>query len=357
MKLTTVWFVVIAVLWAGFFVLEGFDLGVGMLHRYIGKDESGRRAAISTVAPVWDGNEVWLVVAGAGMFAAFPDWYATLFSALYLAVVLLLAALIVRGVSFEFRAKVRDERWRTVWSWTLVIGSLFIPLIIGIALGDLLAGLPINSSFEFTGSFADIFTGYGVFVGLTLVVLCVLQGALFMCIKTTGRISARAGRVASWLSVPTVLVVLAFVIWTRVSSGNGVLPNPLEIIAVFAVIAVAWLAVDGHYGWAFAAMATTIAAVVLALFGDLYPRVMVSSLSSNYDLTVTNAASGSYALKLMTVIVVIFLPVVLIYQGWTYHVFRARIQDLPAVPATGDPSPDGAGDTAHAAAEEPRPSG
>src|ERR1700750_1865896 len=185
MALTTTWFVIIAVLWAGFFILEGFDLGVGMLHRAVGADEDGRTAAVETITPVWDGNEVWLIVAGARMFAAFPGWYATQFSALYLAVVLLLIALIVRGVSFEFGAKVRSARWRTAWSWLLVVGSALIPLLLGIALGDMLAGLPIDSSQEFAGNFADILTPYGIYFGITLVLLCIVHGGLLLAMKLT----------------------------------------------------------------------------------------------------------------------------------------------------------------------------
>ncbi|HEY7008096.1 MAG TPA: cytochrome d ubiquinol oxidase subunit II [Jatrophihabitantaceae bacterium] len=346
MTLTTFWFFVIGVVWAGFFVLDGFDLGVGMLHGFVGRDEDGRRAAISAIAPVWDGNEVWLVVGAAGMFAAFPQWYATTFSALYLVVVVLLAALILRGVAFEFGAKVRDSGWRRRWSWLLALGSLVIPVLLGLVLGDLLAGLPIDSSGEFTGSFADLITGYGVFVGITFAAMCLVHGALFLAIKCTGTVAARAGRAATWLALPGALVVTAYAIWTHVIAGKGVLPNILEVMAILAAFATAWAAVESHFGWAFVAMAATIATAVLSLFADLYPRVMVSTLGSGNDLTVTGAASGSYALTLMTIIVAVFLPVVLLYQGWTYHVFRARIRTggAPpddAEPATPGPSPNG----------------
>jgi cytochrome d ubiquinol oxidase subunit II len=350
MTLTTVWFVIIAVLWAGFFVLEGFDLGVGMLHRAVAADERERRAAISTIAPVWDGNEVWLIVAGAGMFAAFPSWYATTFSALYLAVVLLLAALIVRGVSFEFGAKVRSARWRSVWSWSSVVGSALIPLLLGITLGAFLAGLPINSSEEYTGSFADLFTPYGVFFGVALVVVCLVHGAVFLALRSTGPVRARATRFATWSALPMALVVTAAAIWTHVLAGKGVLPNLLEIIAILTAFGAAWLCADRMHGWAFLATATTMAAMVLSLFADLYPHVMISSLDAQYSLTVTNSASGSYALKLMTVIVAVFLPIVLLYQGWTYHVFRARIHVEPVGISAGTPGPPSPnGGSVHAA--------
>ena len=193
-SLVPFWFIVIAVLWTGFFVLEGFDFGVGMLHGVVGRDEAGRRAAINTIGPLWDGNEVWLIVAGAAMFAAFPGWYATMFSGLYLALVLLLAALIVRGVSFEYRGKRDAARWRRTWDVLLTVGSVLAPLLIGIALGDLLHGLPIDSSQDYTGSFWDLLQPYGVFTGITLVLICLLHGATFLCLKTTGDMRERSGR-------------------------------------------------------------------------------------------------------------------------------------------------------------------
>src|SRR5690348_366896 len=180
MSLETLWFVVVAVFWTGFFVLEGFDLGVGVLHTAVGRDDEERRVAINAIGPFWDGNEVWLIVAGASMFAAFPGWYATMFSALYLGLLLLLVALIARGVSFEFRGKVRAPRWRKTWTWGTTLGSAVIPLVVGIGLGDLIAGLPVDSSHEFTGDFADIFQPYGVVLGLTLLAPCALHGATFL---------------------------------------------------------------------------------------------------------------------------------------------------------------------------------
>src|SRR6266567_7891874 len=192
MTLAQFWFILITVLWTGFFVLEGFDLGVGMLHGIVGRDEAGRRTVINTIGPLWDGNEVWLIVAGAAMFAAFPGWYATMFSALYLALVLLLISLIIRGVAFEFRGKRDAARWRSTWDTLMIAGSVLAPLLIGIALGDLLHGLPINSAGNYTGSFWDLFTGYGVFTGVTLVLVCLLQGATFLCLKTTNSLQERS---------------------------------------------------------------------------------------------------------------------------------------------------------------------
>src|SRR6202451_2767573 len=212
------WFIVIAVLWTGFFVLEGFDFGVGMLHGLVGKDEAGRRAAINTIGPLWEGNEVWLIVAAAAMFAAFPGWYATMFSSFYLLLVLLLASLIVRGVSFEYRGKRNAVRWRRTWDVLLTAGSLLAPLLIGVGLGDLLHGLPINSSQNFTGSFWTLLQPYAVFTGVTLVLICLLHGATFLSLKTTGDMHDRSGRLARWVAPFTAAAVIGFAIWPNVSS-------------------------------------------------------------------------------------------------------------------------------------------
>jgi cytochrome d ubiquinol oxidase subunit II len=332
-QLHTIWFVIIAIFWVGYFVLEGFDFGVGMLHTIVGKSEDERRVAINTIGPWWDGNEVWLIVAGAGTFAAFPGWYATWFSALYLALLLLLAALMVRGVSFEYRGKRDDGRWRRTWTWCLTLGSLFIPLLIGIALGDLLVGLPINSSHDYTGNFADLLTGYGIWTGLTLVGLCLLHGATFLKLRTTDALRERATAAARPLGWAAIALVVGWVIWTRVVAGHRDVPEPVEILAVIAVIFAARLAMSDHDGWAFASSAIAIAATVGSIFIDLYPNVMVSSTNAAYNLTVNNSASGSYALKVMTIVAVIFFPVVLLYQGWSFHVFRGRVK---APPARGD---------------------
>jgi cytochrome d ubiquinol oxidase subunit II len=329
------WFIVITVLWLGFFVLEGFDFGVGMLHAAVGGDEAGRRAAINTIGPLWDGNEVWLIVAGAAIFAAFPGWYATMFSGFYLAVVLLLASLIVRGVSFEYRGKRNAVRWRRTWDAALTVGSLLAPLLLGVLLGDLLHGLPINASQQYTGSFWGLLQPYGVFTGITFVAVCLLHGATFLSLKTTGDLRQRAGRLARRVAPATGLLVLAFVSWTHASAGKGALLNPVEFGAVLAAIAAVWLVYTRSEGWAFAATTVTMAACVLTIFVDLYPRVMVSSTSPAFDLTVHNTASGHYALAAMTVVVLIFLPFVLAYQTWTYYVFRRRVSRQEFLPQPG----------------------
>jgi cytochrome bd ubiquinol oxidase subunit II len=339
MQLVPFWFIVIAFLWTGFFVLEGFDFGVGMLHSVVGKDEAGRRAAINTIGPLWDGNEVWLIVAAAAMFAAFPGWYATMLSGFYLVVVLLLVALIIRGVSFEYRGKRDALRWRRTWDVSLTAGSLLAPFLIGVALGDLLHGLPINSHQEYTGSFWNLLQPYALFTGITLVLICLLHGATFLSLKTTGDMRDRAGRLARRVAPVTAAAVVAFAIWTHVTSTSTFFLNPVELLAVLAVIAAVWLVYDHREGFAFAATTVTMAASIVAIFTGLYPNVMVSSTNAAYNLTVHNTASGAYSLKVMTVVVVIFLPFVLAYQTWTYYVFRRRVstQEFQPSPLGGRP--------------------
>ncbi|HVB43110.1 MAG TPA: cytochrome d ubiquinol oxidase subunit II [Streptosporangiaceae bacterium] len=327
MTLVSFWFLLIAVVWTGFFVLEGFDFGVGMLHGVVGRDEPGRRAAINTIGPLWDGNEVWLIVAGAAMFAAFPGWYATMFSGFYIALVLLLAALIVRGISFEYRGKRDQPRWLRTWSGLMIGGSLLAPLLIGVALGDLLHGLPINGSQEYTGSFWTLLQPYGIFTGITLVAVCVTHGATFLALKTSGAVRGRGTALAHRSAPVTAVVVLAFALWTHAIAGKGLLINPVEIIAVLAVFAAAWLAQEDRDGWAFAATTVAMATTVLSIFSELYPKVMVSSTRPAFSLTIHNTASGSYTLKVMAIVVAIFLPVVLVYTAWTYYVFRRRLSD------------------------------
>jgi cytochrome bd ubiquinol oxidase subunit II len=341
-SLVPFWFIVIAVLWVGFFILEGFDFGVGMLHSFVGQDEPGRRAAINTIGPLWDGNEVWLIVAAAAMFAAFPGWYATMFSGLYLVMVVLLMSLIIRGVAFEYRGKRDATHWRRTWDVSLTGASLLAPLLIGIALGDLLHGLPINSAQNYTGTFWDLFQPYALLTGVTLVMLCLLNGATFLALKTTGAMRERSGMLARRVAPFTAAAVIAFVVWTHVSSGSTFFLRPLELLAILAVLAAVWLVHGHHEGFAFTATTITVATCIASIFVGLYPNLMVSSTNPAYSLTVHNSASTPYSLKAMTVVVVIFLPLVLAYQTWTYYVFRRRVsreQFIPAPPATVPPQP------------------
>ena len=334
MRLVPFWFIVITVLWTGFFVLEGFDFGVGMLHGVAGRDEAGRRAAINTIGPLWDGNEVWLIVAAAAIFAAFPGWYATMFSGLYLGLVLLLVALIIRGISFEYRGKRDAVRWRRSYDGMMTTGSVAAPLLIGLALGDLLAGLPINSHQDYTGSFWDLFQPYALFTGVTLVLLCALHGATFLTLRTTGDLRDRAGLLSRRLAPAAAAVVTGFAIWTHVTASTTFFLNPVELLAILAALAAAWLVHERREGFAFAATTVTMAACIVSIFVGLYPNVMISSTSAAYDLTVHNTASNGYALKIMTVVAVVLLPFVLGYQTWSYYVFRRRISAQEFAPGS-----------------------
>jgi cytochrome d ubiquinol oxidase subunit II len=344
MQLHTIWFIIIVALWIGFFVLEGFDFGVGALHMWVGRSETERRVAINTIGPWWDGNEVWLIVVGGATFAAFAGWYATMFSALYLAFVLVLLGLFARGVSFEYRGKRDSARWRGGWSWAMTIGSVLVPLLIGVALGDLLNGLPINSQHNFTGNFFDLLTGYGLMTGVTLVALCLLQGATFLALRTTGEMRERARAAGRVIGLVATAVSLAWVIWTLVVVGGGTVPETTQIFGMIAVIFAWALSSTSYNGWAFIASSVAIAAAIGQIFIALYPNVMVSSTNHAYNLTVNNAASDHYSLVVMTVAAVLIFPIVLLYQGWSFHVFRGRVS-APATPAETE-APAGAGPAA-----------
>ena len=325
MNLADVWFVIIAVFWTGFFVLEGFDFGVGALHAVIGRSETERRTAINTIAPFWDGNEVWLVVGAAAIFAAFPAWYATWLSALYLGVLLLLLALMARGVAVEWRGRGRGNSWRGAWSFGLSISSVVAPLALGMALGALLAGLPIDADGAFTGRVWSLFTGFGVWTGLTLVALCLFHGATFLAIRTTDDLRKRATRWAWMLGIVALVMVTVFAVWTAFIAQPGWLSYALLVIALLAILAALWSARRGGEKGAFVATAIAIAATVGSLFASLYPNVIVSSTKAEYSLTVAGSASGEYALTVMTVAAAVLFPIVLLYQGYTYVVLRRRI--------------------------------
>jgi cytochrome d ubiquinol oxidase subunit II len=330
MDLETFWFVLIAVLWAGYFVLEGFDFGVGMLLPVVGDDDEERGTMLRTIGPVWDGNEVWLIVAGGATFAAFPAWYATMFSGFYVALLLVLFLLIIRVVSFEWRSKSESPGWRAVWTWANTIGSAGAPLIWGVGLSALLYGTPIDSDGDYAGTFWDLFSPYTVVAGVALVLLSAFHGAVFLSLRTVGSLGERAGRAGRRLAIPAAVVASAFVAWT-VAVGMDrnekdlvppVLPAALAIAAL--ALAVVFLFAD-RAGRAFALTAVGTISIVATLFVSLYPRVMVSSPDFENSLTVDAAASSHYSLTVMTVVAVVLVPVVLLYQGWSYWVFRHRV--------------------------------
>ena len=330
MTLELLWFCLIGFFWAGYFVLEGFDFGVGMLLPWVPKDESERGVLLRTIGPVWDGNEVWLVVAGAATFAAFPAWYATMFSGFYLALLLVLVLLIVRVVSFEWRGKGDGIAWRGTWLAANVVGSVGAPLVWGIALSNLVQGVPLDGDGHYAGTFADLFSPYTVAAGVTVVALFAFHGALFLTLRTSGELLTRVTAAARALSIPAVLLGAGFVAWTVAvavdRNDKDVLPAALPAaVAVVALLAAAWLVRSGRTGGAFAATAVGIVGAVATIFVSLYPRVLVSSPDFANSLTVSGAASEHYTLAVMSVVTLIVLPLVLLYQGWTYLVFRGRL--------------------------------
>jgi cytochrome bd ubiquinol oxidase subunit II len=331
MNLATFWFILIAVLWTGYFVLEGFDFGVGILLPFLGRDDADRRVMINSIGPVWDGNEVWLLVAGGATFAAFPLWYASLFSGFYLALLLILAALIVRGVCFEFRGKVSSARWRANWDRAIFAGSALPALLWGVAFANIVRGVPLNAHGTFTGNLLTLLNPYGLLGGLTTLSLFTLHGAIFLGLRTTGDLRARARAMAIRIAFAAVPAAAAFLLISQLMNGK---PGS-DITAALAAIALLGgvaAAMRGREGWAFAGTAITVMLAVATLFGDLWPDVMPSSTQAAYSLTVSNASSGHYALLVMTWVAVIFTPVVLLYQGWTYWVFRQRLTSADFTP-------------------------
>ena len=333
------WFCLIAVLWGGYFVLEGFDFGVGMLLPFVPRHERDRGVLLDSIGPVWDGNEVWLVVAAGATFAAFPTWYGAMFSGFYLALLLILVFLILRVVSFEWRTKSENPRWRATWLGANVAASVGAPFFWGVALASLLDGVPLNSSGDYTGNLADLFSAYTVFAGIAVVLLFAFHGATFLTLRTTGELCERVGRAARKLAAPAATVVGGFVIWTIAVAVDRndksvfppVLPAALAILAL--VLAVVFV-LGRRSGWAFAATALGALLTVATLFTSLYPRVMVSSPNFGNSLTVSNAASSHYALVTITVVALILTPIVLLYQGWTYYVLRARLAGEDVAPPT-----------------------
>jgi cytochrome d ubiquinol oxidase subunit II len=324
MELTTIWFALIAVLWIGYFTLEGFDFGVGMLLGILPHDDTERRVLINTIGPVWDGNEVWVLVAGGATFAAFPEWYATLFSGFYLPLLLILVALIVRGVAFEYRAKRNDDTWRRRWDWAIIIGSFLPAVLWGVAFANILRGVPLDDTGEYVGGFFNLLNPYALLGGATTLLLFLTHGAVFISLKTDGRIRHAARALGIKLGLGAAVVTVAFLLWTQLDTGST--GSAVAFLAA-AVALVAGLAAlfRAREGWAFIGTFLAIALGVAGLFLALFPNVMPTSLADGLSLTTTNASATDYTLKVMTVVAVIFTPVVLLYQGWTYWVFRKRI--------------------------------
>lgn len=337
MDFPTIWFVIIGVLWTGYFVLEGFDFGVGMLLPVLGRGtnaadtEKRRRVLINTIGPVWDGNEVWVLTAGGATFAAFPHWYATMFSAFYLPLLLILVALIVRNLGFDYRGKRDDDRWRANWDKAIIVGSFVPALLWGVALTNLVRGLPIDADMEFRGNLFTLLNPVSLLGGLVTLGLFLTHGALFTALKTTGQIREDARGVATRVGVAT--AVLAVALLAVLGAQHGNFGSWLTtVVAALALVGALVANLRGREGWAFTGTFVTIAMAVATYFLLLFPNVMPSSLNPAWSLTVDNASSTPYTLKIMTVVALVFTPLVLLYQSWTYWVFRKRIgtQHIPA---------------------------
>ncbi len=329
MDLNTLWFILIAILFAGFFLLEGFDYGVGILLPFLGKDDEERRVIINTIGPFWDGNEVWLLTAGGAIFAAFPHWYATMFSGFYLALLLILIALILRGVAFEFRGKDARPGWRKFWDWAIFFGSFIPALLWGVAFGNLLRGVPIDARMNYTGDFFGLLNPYALLTGLYGLVLLIFHGASFLTLRAEGEIAERARAVAArlWLFAVVLLFVAlgASYALTDMYTKLGVNPGVIPILGGVALLAAGWFLRQKRDGWTFTMTAITIVTTVFTIFLTLHPRVMISSIDPNFSLTIYNASSSPYTLRIMTIVALVFVPIVLAYQGWTYWVFRKRV--------------------------------
>jgi cytochrome d ubiquinol oxidase subunit II len=338
MTLAIFWFWLIAGLWSAYFLLEGFDFGVAILLPFLGRGEDERRRLLDTIAPVWDGNEVWLVIAAGATFAAFPIWYATLFSSFYALLLLVLVLLILRAVSFDWRERGEGRRSRGVWQWANTLGSAGAAFIWGLVLANLLHGIPLDSKGHFTGDAGDLFSAYTVFAGLATVALFAFHGATFLTLRTTGALLERASLAARRLSVPVAIVAAIFLAWTVAVAVDR---NERDVFPVIVPAALGALAVvlaaftlrAARAGWAFVLTGAGAVGLVVTLFTGLYPRVLVSDPSFGNSLTITGAASAHYALSVITAVAAVVAPVVLLYQAWTYHVLRARLAGEPPVVA------------------------
>jgi cytochrome d ubiquinol oxidase subunit II len=338
--LQEVWFGVIGLLFVGFFFLEGFDFGVGMLMEPLarvgtGDPETRRRAALNTIGPVWDGNEVWLITGGAAMFAAFPGWYATVFSTLYLPLLAILFGMIVRVVSIEWRGKVDDPKWRAWADLGIAAGSWLPAVLWGVAFSILVRGLPVDANGQVHLSIGDVLNPYTVLGGLATAGLFLLYGTVFLALKTSGPIRDDAYRVAVWLSLPVTGLIAGFGLWTQLAHGKGWTWVVLAVAVVAQLGAVLLVWRRASDGWAFVCAGLVVIAVVVLLFGALYPNLVPSTLNSQWNVTIYNASSTHYTLTIMTWVTAVMAPLTMVYQGWTYWVFRQRISAERIPPSIG----------------------
>jgi cytochrome bd ubiquinol oxidase subunit II len=329
MNLNMLWFFLIAILYIGFFILEGFDFGVGMLLPFLGKTDSERRTILNTVGPHWDGNEVWLITAGGATFAAFPHWYATMFSGFYPALFLLLLALIARGVTFEFRSKIEAGRWRSFWDWAIAVASFLAAFLLGVTFANLARGVPIDANMHYTGTFWTLLNPYGLIGGFSNTAGFLLIGAIFLSLKTVGDLGKRALAAARRLWIPAVALIFILLVttyfYTDILDHLGIDPGIIPITAFAALLLTGYFISRKRNGWAFGMMATHLALTLVSCFQIMFPRVLISTIDPSFSLTIYNASSSHYTLTVMSIVALIFVPVVLAYQAWTYWVFRKRI--------------------------------
>lgn len=329
MDLVVIWFILIAVLWCGYFVLEGFDFGVGMLLPVLGKTERDRRAILTTLGPVWDGNEVWLLVAGGATFAAFPEWYATMFAGFYLPLLLILVALIIRGVSFEYRSKRSDPVWRKRFDLCMIIGSFVPALLWGVAFANIVRGVPLTQGAQgqilYDGGFFNLLNPYALLGGLTTLTLFLAHGAVFIALKTSGDIRERAAKLAPKLTLVAAVIAVAFLLWTQLAYSDKGYTWIVAIVAALAWVVSLLCQLKLREGWAFFFNSVTLVSAVAFLFCVLFPNVFPSIDNPALSLTIYNASSSPYTLQVMTIVALIFTPLVLAYQAWTYWVFRKRV--------------------------------
>jgi cytochrome d ubiquinol oxidase subunit II len=325
--LRVIWLVLIGILWTGYLVLEGFDFGVGMLLPILGRTDTDRRLMINTIGPLWDGNEVWVLTAGGATFAAFPLWYSTLFSAFYLPLLLILVGLILRGVAFEYRGKIADSKWAAGWDWAIIVGSYLPALLWGVAFGNLVHGATLEN--YKAGPFAILLhalNAYSLVTGITVVLLFMLHGALFLSLKTSGDMRERSLKMAGTLSIPTTVVAAVWAIWTQVGYSNKIWTWAIVAVAAIALVATILATRQGREGLGFTLTSLVSAGAVLMIFATNFPKVLpLTAGGQDISLTITNASSTALTLTTMTWVAVIFVPIVLAYQAWSIWVFRRRL--------------------------------
>ena len=326
--LNTIWFILITILFTGFFFLEGFDYGVGILVPVIGKTDDEKRVILNTIGPHWDGNEVWMITAGGALFAAFPHVYATMFSGFYLALFCILVALIVRAVGIDYRSKRASATWRKTWDIAIAIVSILAAVLWGVAVGNLVTGVPIDENMQYAGSFFTLLTPFTLLTGVMFGLLFLYHGAVFLQLKVgEENLLDKINRLAPKLGVSMIVVTVIWVIFAFLTTGlfdksiNFFLCGLTTVTMILSV----FLGIKKKFGWSFLMIGLAIAFATFAVFISLFPNIMISTLDPSYSLTIYNASSSAYTLRLMTIIAFTLVPVVLAYQAWSFYIYRKRV--------------------------------